>query len=220
MSINFGGSLGQGEVILQAGSKKPLSGQADAIFANFSAFMTSIVDKNSGSASSSDVLSVRLGNFRDSSLDKSSAQEFLSQLIGNDFVQVDEKVEKLISEKGFEGFLKHIEDVGELENSIHFNPTAAFVDSRMGIIKPNDIVDKKLESLTISTFAELDTAIKIFKNSMGNITLKENTSEVGSLEAKNLTFINDLFRSVPVDLELNGIDTSAVFFDIRDLKII
>ena len=218
MSINFGGSLGQGEVILQAGSKKPSSGQADAIFANFSAFMTSIVDKNSGSASSSDVLSVRLGTFGDSSLDKSSAQEFLSQLIGNDFVQVDEKVEKLISEKGFEGFLKHIEDVGELENSIHFNPTAAFVDSRMGIIKPNDIVDKKLESLTISTFAELDTAIKIFKNSMSNITLEENLPELGSLEAKNLTFINDLIGSVPVELELNGDDTSAVFFDIRDLK--
>ena len=155
---------------------------------------------------------------RDSSLDKSSAQEFLSQLIGNDFVQVDDQLEKLISEKGFEGFLKHIEDVGELENSIHFNPTAAFVDSRIGTIKPNDIIDKNLENLTISTFAELDTAIKIFKNSMGNITLKENTSEVESLEAKNLTFINDLFRSVPVELELNGIDTSAVFFDIRDLK--
>jgi flagellar hook-length control protein FliK len=219
MSINFGGSLGQGEVILQAGSKKPSSGQADAIFANFSAFMTSIVDKNSGSASSSDVLSVRLGTFGDNSLDKPSAQEFLSQLIGNDFVQVDDQVEKLISEKGFEGFLKHIEDVGELENSIHFNPTAAFVDSRMGIIKPNDIVDKNLASLTISTLAELDTAINFFKNSMRNITLEENLPELGSLETKNLTFINDLIGSVPVELELNSDDTSAVFFDIRDLKI-
>ena len=38
MSINFGGSLGQGEVILQAGSKKPPTGEAGAIFANFSAF--------------------------------------------------------------------------------------------------------------------------------------------------------------------------------------
>ena len=218
MSISFGRSLGQGEVVLQAGSKKPSSGQADAVFANFSAFMTSIVDKNSGSASPSDVLSVRLGTLGDSSLDKSSAQEFLSQLIGNDFVQVDDQVEKLISEKGFEGFLKHIEDVGELENSIHFNPTAAFVDSRIGFIKPNDIVDKNLESLTISTFAELDTAIKIFENSIRNITSEENIPELGSLEAKNLTFINDLIGSVPVELELNGDDTSAVFFDIRDLK--
>ena len=218
MSINFSGSLGQGEVIHQAGSKKPSSGQPDAIFANFSAFMSSIVDKNSGPASSSDVLTVRLSTFADSPPDKSSAQELLSQLIGNDLVQVDDQLEKLISEKGFEGFLKHIEDVGELDNSIHFNPTAAFVDSRIGIIKPNDIIDKKLKSLTISTFLELDTAFKVFKNSMRNITLEENIPEMGSLEAKNLTFINDLMRSVPVELELNGNDTSAVFFDIRDLK--
>ena len=42
--------------------------------------------------------------------------------------------------------------------------------------------------------------------------------ELGSLEANNLTFISDLIGSVPIELELKENDTSAVFFDIRDLK--
>ena len=218
MSINFSGSLGQGEVFSQAGSKKPSSGQVDAIFEKFSAFMTPIVNKNSPSVPSSDVLNVRLSNSEGGALDKSSAQEVLFQLIGNDFVQVDDHLEKLISEKGFEGFLEHIDDVGELDSSIHFNPTAAFIDTRISILKPDDIINKKPETLTISTIAELEVAIKLFKKSMQDMVLAENTPKVGSLEAENLDFINDLIRSAPIELGLNDNDTSAVFFDIRDLK--
>ena len=218
MSINFSGSLGQGELMPQVGSKKSPTGQAGAIFANFSAFMTSFGATNLESAPLQDVLSVRLGGSQDGSLDKASAQEFFAQLIGNDFVQVDDKLEKLISEKGFDGLLNYIEDVGELAANINFNPTAAFVDSRIGVLKTEGIVVKNHVDLNFSTFEELNAAIELFKKSIKDIDLNENAPELGSLEANNLTFISDLIRSVPIELELKENDTSAVFFDIRDLK--
>ena len=218
MSINFSGSLGQGELMPQVGSKKSPTGEAGAIFANFSAFMTSFGATNLESAPLQDVLSVRLGGSQDGSLGKASAQEFFAQLIGNDFVQVDDKLEKLISEKGFDGLLNYIEDVGELAANINFNPTEAFVDSRIGVLKTEGIVVKNHVDLNFSTFEELNAAIELFKKSIKNIGLNENAPELGSLEANNLTFISDLIRSVPIELELKENDTSAVFFDIRDLK--
>ena len=218
MSINFSGSLGQGELMPQVGSKKSPTGEAGAIFANFSAFMTSFGATNLESAPLQDVLSVRLGGSQDGSLEKASAQEFFAQLIGNDFVQVDDKLEKLISEKGFDGLLNYIEDVGELAANINFNPTEAFVDSRIGVLKTEGIVVKNHVDLNFSTFEELNAAIELFKKSIKNIGLNENAPELGSLEANNLTFISDLIRSVPIELELKENDTSAVFFDIRDLK--
>ena len=218
MSINFSGSLGQGELMPQVGSKKSPTGEAGAIFANFSAFMTSFGATNLESAPLQDILSVRLGGSQDGSLEKGSAQEFFAQLIGNDFVQVDDKLEKLISEKGFDGLLNYIEDVGELAANINFNPTEAFVDSRIGVLKTEGIVVKNHVDLNFSTFEELNAAIELFKKSIKNIGLNENAPELGSLEANNLTFISDLIRSVPIELELKENDTSAVFFDIRDLK--
>jgi hypothetical protein len=202
----------------QVGSKKSPTGEAGAIFANFSAFMTSFGATNLESAPLQDILSVRLGGSQDGSLEKGSAQEFFAQLIGNDFVQVDDKLEKLISEKGFDGLLNYIEDVGELAANINFNPTEAFVDSRIGVLKTEGIVVKNHVDLNFSTFEELNAAIELFKKSIKNIGLNENAPELGSLEANNLTFISDLIRSVPIELELKENDTSAVFFDIRDLK--
>ena len=75
-----------GEPDTQFSLKGSAKGQSNAIFANFSALLTSAADENANLDSSSEVVTVRLGDFETGALKNVSAQEFIDQIIGNDFI--------------------------------------------------------------------------------------------------------------------------------------
>ena len=125
MSITFSSTVMSGESDIQSSLKGSAKGESNAIFANFSALLTSAADKNANLSSSSEVVTVRLGDFETGALENVSAQEFIDQIIGNDFIKIDSQLETLISEQGLDGLVSHLKNGGDLDASVHFNATAA-----------------------------------------------------------------------------------------------
>jgi len=214
-----------GESDIQSSLKGSAKGESNAIFANFSALLTSAADENANLSSSSEVVTVRLGDFETGALENVSAQEFIDQIIGNDFIKIDSQLETLISEQGLDGLVSHLKNGGDLDASVHFNATAAFVESRLGVLtaepisaKSSDILDKSSGSLTLSTLVELFTAIDLFDKAEQNSDLENGLSNLNLLEKNKLNMLNDLIVGIPIQLELSDTETSSILFDIRDLK--
>ena len=225
MSITFSGTVMSGESDIQSSLKGSAKGESNAIFANFSALLTSAADENANLSSSSEVVTVRLGDFETGALENVSAQEFIDQIIGNDFIKIDSQLETLISEQGLDGLVSHLKNGGDLDASVHFNATAAFVESRLGVLtaepisaKSSDILDKSSGSLTLSTLVELFTAIDLFDKAEQNSDLENGLSNQNLLEKNKLNMLNDLIVGIPIQLELSDTETSSILFDIRDLK--
>ena len=86
MSVTFSSTVMSGESDTQSSLKGSARGQGNAISANFSALLTSVADENANLSSSSEVVTVRLGDFETGALENVSAQEFIDQIIGNDFM--------------------------------------------------------------------------------------------------------------------------------------
>jgi flagellar hook-length control protein FliK len=214
-----------GESDNQSSLKGSAKGESNAIFANFSALLTSAADENANLSSSSEVVTVRLGDFETGALENVSAQDFIDQIIGNDFIKIDSQLETLISEQGLDGLVSHLENGGDLDASVHFNATAAFVESRLGVLtaepisaKSSGILDKRSGSLTLSTLVELFTAIDLFDKAEQNSDLENGLSNQNLLEKNKLNMLNDLIVGIPIQLELSDTETSSILFDIRDLK--
>ena len=214
-----------GESDIQSSLKGSAKGESNAIFANFSALLTSAADENANLSSSTEVVTVRLGDFETGALENVSAQEFIDQIIGNDFIKIDSQLETLISEQGIDGLVSHLKNGGDLDASAHFNATAAFVESRLGVLtaepisaKSSDILDKSSGSLTLSTLVELFTAIDLFDKAEQNSDLENGLSNLNLLEKNKLNMLNDLIVGIPIQLELSDTETSSILFDIRDLK--
>ena len=225
MSITFSGTVMSGESDIQSSLKGSAKGESNAIFANFSALLTSAADENANLSSSSEVVTVRLGDFETGALENVSAQEFIDQIIGNDFIKIDSQLETLISEQGLDGLVSHLKNGGDLDASVHFNATAALVESRLGVLtaepisaKSSDILDKSSGSLTLSTLVELFTAIDLFDKAEQNSDLENGLSNQNLLEKNKLNMLNDLIVGIPIQLELSDTETSSILFDIRDLK--
>ena len=225
MSITFSSTVMSGESDIQSSLKGSAKGESNAIFANFSALLTSVADENANLSSSSEVVTVRLGDFETGALENVSAQEFIDQIIGNDFIKIDSQLETLISEQGLDGLVSHLENGGDLDASVHFNATAAFVESRLGVLtaepisaKSSGILDKRSGSLTLSTLVELFTAIDLFDKAEQNSDLENGLSNQNLLEKNKLNMLNDLIVGIPIQLELSDTETSSILFDIRDLK--
>jgi len=70
-----------GESDIQSSLKGSAKGESNAIFANFSALLTSAADENANLSSSSEVVTVRLGDFETGALENVSAQEFIDKLL-------------------------------------------------------------------------------------------------------------------------------------------
>ena len=225
MSITFSSTVMSGESDIQSSLKGSAKGESNAIFANFSALLTSAADENANLSSSSEVVTVRLGDFETGALENVSAQEFIDQIIGNDFIKIDSQLETLISEQGLDGLVSHLKNGGDLDASVHFNATAAFVESRLGVLtaepisaKSSGILDKRSGSLTLSTLVELFTAIDLFDKAEQNSDLENGLSNQNLLEKNKLNMLNDLIVGIPIQLELSDTETSSILFDIRDLK--
>ena len=225
MSITFSSTVMSGESDIQSSLKGSAKGESNAIFANFSALLTSVADENANLSSSSEVVTVRLGDFETGALENVSAQEFIDQIIGNDFIKIDSQLETLISEQGLDGLVSHLKNGGDLDASVHFNATAAFVESRLGVLtaepisaKSSGILDKSSGSLTLSTLVELFTAIDLFDKAEQNSDLENGLSNQNLLEKNKLNMLNDLIVGIPIQLELSDTETSSILFDIRDLK--
>jgi hypothetical protein len=207
-----------GEADTQSSPKGSVKGQSNAIFTNFSALLTSVADENVNSDSSSEAVTVRLGDFATGALENVSAQEFIDQIIGNDFIKIDSQLETLISEQGIDGLVSHLKNGGDLDASAHFNATAAFVESRLGVLMAEPIAARSSGSLTLSSLAELFAAIDLFDKAEQLNGLENGLPNQNLLEKNNLKMLNDLMVGLPIQLELSDTGTSSILFDIRDLK--
>jgi len=218
MSITFSGAVKPGDSDTQFGLKGAARGQGNAISVNFSALLTSISDENANLDASGKILNAHLGDFETGALDKISEQEFKAQIISNDFIKVDNQLDTFISEQDINGLVSHLETGGNFDGSALFNATAAFVDSRIGALAAEPVVDKSSSGLTLSTFAELFAAVDLFEKSEKINGLENSSSNQNLLDKNNLNILNDLMVGVPIKLELNDMDISSILFDIRDLK--
>ena len=218
MSITFSGAVKPGDSDTQFGLKGAARGQGNAISANFSALLTSISDENANLDASGKILNAHLGDFETGALDKISEQEFKAQIISNDFIKVDNQLDTFSSEQDIDGLVSHLETGGNFDGSALFNATAAFVDSRIGALAAESVVDKSSSGLTLSTFAELFAAVDHFEKSEKINGLENSSSNQNLLDKNNLNILNDLMVGVPIKLELNDMDISSILFDIRDLK--
>ena len=218
MSITFSGAVKPGDSDTQFGLKGAARGQGNAIFANFSALLTSISDENANLDASGKILNVHRGDFETSALDKISEQEFTAQIISNDFIKDDNQLDTFSSEQDIDGLVSHLETGGNFDGSALFNATAAFVESRIGALAAESVVDKSSSGLTLSTFAELFAAVDLFEKSEKINGLENSSSNQNLLDKNNLNILNDLMVGVPIKLELNDMDISSILFDIRDLK--
>ena len=218
MSVTFSSTVMSGEADTQSSPKGSVKGQSNAIFTNFSALLTSVADENVNSDSSSEAVTVRLGDFATGALENVSAQEFIDQIIGNDFIKIDSQLETLISEQGIDGLVSHLKNGGDLDASAHFNATAAFVESRLGVLMAEPIAARSSGSLTLSSLAELFAAIDLFDKAEQLNGLENGLPNQNLLEKNNLKMLNDLMVGLPIQLELSDTGTSSILFDIRDLK--
>ena len=218
MSITFSGAVKPGDSDTQFGLKGAARVQGNAISANFSALLTSISDENANLDASGKILNAHLGDFETGALDTISEQEFKAQIISNDFIKVDNQLDTFSSEQDIDGLVSHLETGGNFDGSALFNATAAFVESRIGALAAESVVDKSSSGLTLSTFAELFAAVDLFEKSEKINGLENSSSNQNLLDKNNLNILNDLMVGVPIKLELNDMDISSILFDIRDLK--
>ena len=218
MNITFSGVGTQGGTDGQSSSTGPTKGQGNAIFANFSNLLMSAAEEGLDSNSSSEILNVHLSDFENRSLGGVSAQEFMNQIISDDSMLVDRKLQVLMAEHGVDGLVNHLENGGNLDASVHFNATAAFMDTRLGALPADNIVDKEASGLTLLTFMDLLGAIDPSDTMNTPDGFGDNFNNINILDEGNIANLNDLMISAPVQLELSDAADSSILFDIRDLK--
>ena len=218
MNITFSGVGTQGGTDGQSSSTGPTKGQGNAIFANFSNLLMSAAEEGLDSNSSSEILNVHLSDFENRSLGGVSAQEFMNQIISDDSMLVDRKLQALMAEHGVDGLVNHLENGGNLDASVHFNATAAFMDTRLGALPADNIVDKESSGLTLLTFMDLLGAIDPSDTMNTPDGFGDNFNDINILDSGNIANLNDLMISAPVQLELSDAADSSILFDIRDLK--
>ena len=218
MNITFSGVGTQGGTDGQSSSTGPTKGQGNAIFANFSNLLMSAAEEVLDSNSSSEILNVHLSDFENRSLGGVSAQEFMNQIISDDSMLVDRKLQVLMAEHGVDGLVTHLENGGNLDASVHFNATAAFMDTRLGALPADNIVDKEASGLTLLTFMDLLGAIDPSDTMNTPDGFGDNFNNINILDEGNIANLNDLMISAPVQLELSDAADSSILFDIRDLK--
>ena len=213
MSITLIGATSSGNLEDQLGSNSSSSLKNNALFSNFSALMTPILSENSDADSSlgHETFNVHLNKINEGDVGNVSALNFLEQIMSDDLILLDDKLENLISEEGVEGLVSHLENGGNLDGSIQFNATAAFIESRLELLSSEPSVDHNSGSLAFLTVEEL------FAASEQIYDIGKGLSEQGKLN-ENAHILNDLMIGMPNQLELNGVDTSSILFDIRDLK--
>ena len=211
MSITLNGAISSGSSEDLFGSKGSSSGQNNGLFANFSTLLTSISSEDPDPTLGHETFNVHLNKIDKVDAVNVSALDFLEQIISDELILVDDKLDNLISEEGLEGLVSHLENGGNLDGSIQINATSAFIESRLEILSSEPSVDHNSGHLALLTVKELFAASeKIYDIAKG-------LSEQGTLN-ENVHILNDLMIGMPNQLELNGTDTSSILFDIRDLK--
>ena len=211
MSITLNGAISSGSSEGLFGSKGSSSGQNNGLFANFSTLLTSISSEDPDPTLGHETFNVHLNKINKVDAVNVSALDFLEQIISDELILVDDKLDNLISEEGLEGLVSHLENGGNLDGSIQINATSAFIESRLEILSSEPSVEHNSGHLALLTVKELFAASeKIYDIGKG-------LSEQGTLN-ENAHILNNLMIGMPNQLELNGTDTSSILFDIRDLK--
>ena len=211
MSITLNGAISSGSSEDLFGSKGSSSGQNNGLFANFSTLLTSISSEDPDPTLGHETFNVHLNKINKVDAVNVSAIDFLGQIISDDMILVDDKLDNLISEEGLEGLVSHLENGGNLDGSIQINATSAFIESRLEILSSEPSVDHNSGHLALLTVKEL------FAASEQIYDIGKGLSEQGTLN-ENAHILNNLMIGMPNQLELNGTDTSSILFDIRDLK--
>ena len=211
MSITLNGAISSGSSEDLFGSKGSSSGQNNGLFANFSTLLTSISSEDPDPTLGHETFNVHLNKINKVDAVNVSALDFLEQIISDELILVDDKLDNLISEEGLEGLVSHLENGGNLDGSIQINATSAFIESRLEILSSEPSVDHNSGHLALLTVKELFAASEKIHD------IGKGLSEQGTLN-ENVHILNDLMIGMPNQLELNGTDTSSILFDIRDLK--
>ena len=213
MSIISIGAISSVNLEDQLGSNSSSSLKNNALFSNFSALMTPTLSENPDPDPSlgHDTFNVHLNKINEGDVGNVSTLNFLEQIMSDGLILLDDKLENLISEEGIEGLVSHLENGGNLDGSIQFNATSAFIESRLELLSSEPSVDHKSGRLALLTVEEL------FAASEQIYDIGKGLSEQGTLN-ENAHILNDLVIGVPNQLELNGVETSSILFDIRDLK--
>ena len=211
MSITLNGAISSGSSEDLFGSKGSSSGQNNGLFANFSTLLTSISSEDPDPTLGHETFNVHLNKINKVDAVNVSALDFLEQIISDELILVDDKLDNLISEEGLEGLVSHLENGGNLDGSIQINATSAFIESRLEILSSEPSVDHNSGHLALLTVKELFAASEKI-NDIG-----KGLSEQGTLN-ENAHILNNPMIGMPNQLELNGTDTSSILFDIRDLK--
>ena len=211
MSITLNGAISSGSSEGLFGSKVSSSGQNNGLFANFSTLLTSISSEDPDPTLGHETFNVHLNKINKVDAVNVSALDFLEQIISDELILVDDKLDNLISEEGLEGLVSHLENGGNLDGSIQINATSAFIESRLEILSSEPSVDHNSGHLALLTVKEL------FAASEKICDIGKGLSEQGTLN-ENAHILNNLMIGMPNQLELNGTDTSSILFDIRDLK--
>ena len=211
MSITLNGAISSGSSEDLFGSKGSSNGQNNGLFANFSTLLTSISSEDPDPTLGHETFNVHLNKINKVDVVNVSALDFLEQIISDELILVDDKLDNLISEEGLEGLVSHLENGGNLDGSIQINATSAFIESRLEILSSESSVGHNSGHLALLTVKELFAASEKI-NDIG-----KGLSEQGTLN-ENAYILNNLMIGMPNQLELNGTDTSSILFDIRDLK--
>ena len=211
MSITLNGAISSGSSEDLFGSKASSSEQNNGLFANFSTLLTSISSEDPDPTLGHEAFNVHLNKINKADAVNVSALDFLEQIISDELILIDDKLDNIISEEGIEGLVSHLENGGNLDGSIQINATSAFIESRLEILSSEPSVDYNSGHLALLTVKELFAASeKIFDIGKG-------LSEQGTLN-ENAHILNNLMIGMPNRLELNDTDISSILFDIRDLK--
>ena len=211
MSITLNGAISSGSSEDLFGSKASSSEQNNGLFANFSTLLTSISSEDPDPTLGHEAFNVHLNKINKADAVNVSALDFLEQIISDELILIDDKLDNIISEEGIEGLVSHLENGGNLDGSIQINATSAFIESRLEILSSEPSVDYNSGHLALLTVQELFAASeKIFDIGKG-------LSEQGTLN-ENAHILNNLMIGMPNRLELNDTDISSILFDIRDLK--
>ena len=229
MSIAFSGGVGSAHGDLQLGSKNASGGQGEGLFENFSMMLASLNDEQSDELFDNKQINISLGELGGKLSSELSPQDFLSQVIDNEFIKFDNTVESLVEEHGLDGLIGHLENGGDILANLDLSATASFVDSRLNLVT-NDIVTNDIKhpqnysGFNLSSLEKLLVAIDLADGETTGVELSGDTFKDYKIEPalnemipgaaisseESLTALTDLPLGAAVPPELDNSQTKSL----------
>ena len=224
MSIAFSGGVGSAHGDLQLGSKNASGGLGEGLFENFSMMLASLNDKQSDELFDNKQINISLSELGGKLGSELSPQDFLSQVIDNEFIKFDNTVVSLVEEHGLDGLIGHLENGGNILANLDLSATASFVDSRLNLVT-NDIKHpQNYSGFNLSSLEKLLVAIDLADGETTGVELSVDTFKDYKIEPalnemipgaaisseESLTALTDLPLGAAVPPELDNSQTNSL----------